>query len=73
MIEIEQSISDKDYVIPAAMLFLDVVARKQYSYRKKVVELTEAVRQAKYNLTKLKVERQILEREFWKKGSMNDE
>ena len=62
---IENQISDKDLEILEAMKNLDIVSSEQYAHKKKIVELSEAVRQSKYLLSKLRVERGILERQFW--------
>jgi len=58
-------LDEKDREILKAMENLDLVQRERHDTEKKVVDLTEIIRQGKYNLARLKVEREVLEREKW--------
>lgn len=62
---LSQAIGDKDNEILTAQSNLNVVQAEQFKLKKDLVEMTENVRKAKYNLARLRVERQIAERQFW--------
>lgn len=63
--EVSVKLDEKDREILKAMENLDLVQRERHDTEKKVVDLTEIIRQGKYNLARLKVEREVLEREKW--------
>lgn len=63
--ELSQEIGEKDNHILAAQGNLNMAQEAQYQLKKQLIELTETVRQGKFNLSRLRVEKQILERQFW--------
>ena len=63
--EVSVKLDEKDREILKAMENLDLCQREKHDTGKKVVDLTETIRQGKYNLARLKVEREVLEREKW--------
>lgn len=63
--EISLKLVEKEQAILSASEALNTVQEEQYEIKKKLVELAEGVRKGKYNLTKLRSEKEILERQYW--------
>ena len=63
--EISTDLDSKDREILTAMDNIDTVEKTKHDKKKEIVELTESIRQADHNLSRLRVERKVLERELF--------
>lgn len=63
--EISNLLVAKEQAILSASEALNVVQEENFRLKKLLVENTEAVRKGKYNLSKLKIEKEILVRSYW--------
>ena len=67
--EIASELVEKDNEIIKAGDELDTVLAELYTHKKRVVELTEDARKGKHNLSRMRTEKDILERQYWKSRS----
>ena len=63
--EISTDLDSKDREILTAMDNIDTVEKTKHDKKKEIVELTESIRQADHNLSRLRGERKVLERELF--------
>ena len=64
--EIDAAITQKTKDIIVAQEALNVVERELYETKRKLVELSEAKRQARFNISRMRAENELLTREFWR-------
>lgn len=64
--EISTKIVEKDKQIIQAQEMLNTVQEEQYKKKKELIELSESVRKSKFILSRMRTEKEILEREYWK-------
>ena len=64
--DISTKIVEKDKQIIQAQEMLNTVQENQYQKKKELTELSEMVRKAKFVLSRMRTEKEILEREYWK-------
>ena len=63
--QISVAICDKERAILEASNNLNTVQQRQYQLKKELLEVSELVRMGKHNLSVLRCEKNILEREYW--------
>ena len=63
---LSNEIDEKSKQIAEASSILDLAIEKQYQIRRRLLEISETVRKGKYNLARLKEERDSLTRAFWR-------
>ena len=63
--EIGNEIAEKDKEISEAIAVKEVVHQSILELRKKKIELDVALSKARYNIDKLKIERSLLNHDFW--------
>lgn len=64
--EISLAIDAKAKQIIQTSETLNTIQAEQSNTKKRLVELSESVRQAKFLLSKQRLEKEILEREYWR-------
>jgi len=64
--EISNAIVAKTKEIIVEKDALNIVMTELYENKKRGVELAEFIRKAKHNISRMKDEKEILEREYWK-------
>lgn len=63
--DIENQLAEIDKKILEAIERVDLVQRRQYELKKELLEISEACRQGKSNLSALRVSKDSLTREYW--------
>lgn len=63
---VEQKIADKSNEIIEASKNLDTVLSERFELEKKLVEIREVSRKARFNLSRMREEKEGLIREFWR-------
>ena len=63
--EIANLIAEKDKEIGLAIAAKEVVANEVFTLRKKMMDLNQSMSKCRYNIDKLKLERSLLNHEFW--------
>ena len=63
--EISNLLVEKDKAIIQAQEILNTVQAEQYKKKKELVEVSESVRKAKFILSRMRTEKEILTRQYW--------
>ena len=63
--EYANEIAEKDKEIGLAIAAKEVVANEVFTLRKKMMDLNQSMSKCRYNIDKLKLERSLLNHEFW--------
>ena len=63
--EISNLLVEKDKAIIQAQEVLNTVQAEQYKKKKELVEVSESVRKAKFILSRMRTEKEILTRQYW--------